>query len=85
MKMVARYIKKFGRIGFALGPSEERGFAMWAGYDLVGIDRDLTDAGLIRVEDWTEEQLAPYDVTSFTRVEPDDDETYEKLGIRRDE
>src|SRR6187401_3802994 len=26
-KVVGRYIKKFGRIGFALGPSEERGFA----------------------------------------------------------
>jgi hypothetical protein len=78
---VARYIKKFGRIGFALGPSEERGFAMWAGYDLVGVDRDLSHAGLIKVEEWSDEQLAPYDVTTFTRVEPDDVATYRKLGI----
>lgn len=78
---MARYIKKFGRIGHALGPSEERGFAMWAGYDIVGVDDDLTPAGLINVDGWTDEQLAPYDVTTFARVEPDDVETYKKLGI----
>jgi hypothetical protein len=80
---VSRYIKKFGRIGHALGPSEERGFAMWAGYDIVGVDGDLSRAGLINVEGWSDEQLAPYDVTTFVRVEPDDAETYRKLGIRQ--
>ncbi len=80
---MARYIKKFGRIGHALGPSEERGFAMWAGYDIPGCDLDLTAAGLIRVEGWTEEELAPYEVSTFTRVEPDDEATYRKLGITR--
>lgn len=78
---MARYIKKFGRIGQALGPSEERGFAMWAGYDIVGRDDDLRGAGLISVDGWTAEQLAPYDVTTFTRVEQDDEATYRKLGI----
>ena len=78
---MARYIKKFGRIGHALGPSEERGFALWAGYDIVGVDEDLTAAGLINVDGWSDEQLAPYDVAGFTRVEPGDIETYKKLGI----
>ena len=80
---MSRYIKKFGRIGYALGPSEERGFAMWAGYDIVGVDEDLSALGLINVDAWTEEQLAQHDVTTFIRVEPDDHATYEKLGIRR--
>jgi hypothetical protein len=78
---VGRYIKKFGRIGHALGPSEERGFALWAGYDIVGVDADLSAAGLINVDGWSDEQLAPYDVTGFTRVEPGDIETYRKLNI----
>jgi len=80
---VGRYIKKFSRIGHALGPSEERGFALWAGYDIVGVDDDLTAAGLTRVDGWTDEQLAPYDVTSFTVVEPSEVEMYAKLGIGR--
>ena len=78
---MSRYIKKFGRIGHALGPSEERGFAMWAGYDIVGVDDDLTSIGLMNVDSWPDETLAPYGVTAFTRVEPDDIETYRKLGI----
>ena len=81
---MARYIKKFGRIGYALGPSEERGFAMWAGYDIEGVDADLTHAGLIKVDGWTDEQLAERGVTSFTRVEPGDRELYEKLGLERE-
>lgn len=75
------YIKKFGRIGHALGPSEERGFALWAGYDIVGVDADLSSAGFINVDGWSEEQLEPYGVKVFTRVEPDDRETKQKLGI----
>lgn len=73
-----RYLKKFKRVG-SIGPTEERGFAVWVGYDIVGVDDDLSAQGLIRVED------APPDhgVTVFTRVEPDDAATYEKLGIQR--
>jgi hypothetical protein len=80
---VARYIKKFGRVGQALGPSEERGFALWVGYDIAGFSGDLTPAGLINVDGWTDERLAPYGVTTFVRVEPGDEETYRKLGIER--
>jgi hypothetical protein len=80
---VARYIKKFGRIGQALGQSEEGGFALLAGYDIVVVDDDLGFAGLINVDDWSAEQLRPYDITTFIRVEPDDVETYRKLNIER--
>lgn len=74
---MARYIRRFSRIGHSLGPSEERGFAMWVGYDIAGIDADLSDQGYIKVDGWSEEQLAPYDVATFMEVDPD------KLGIRR--
>ena len=77
MHRVGRYIKKFGRVGHALGPSEERGFAMWVGYDIVGVDDDLCERGLVRVDGWSEEQLAEKGVAMFTRVEP------ETLGIPR--
>ncbi len=78
---MSRYIKKFGRVGQALGPSEERGFALWVGYDIAGVDDDLSAAGLMKVDGWTEEQLARYGVTTFAPVEPDDEETCRKLGI----
>ena len=73
---MARYIKKFTRIGSA-GPTEERGFAIWAGYDIVGVDDDLSAYGLLKAEDHAHE------VTTFVRVEPDDDAMYAKLGIER--
>lgn len=82
---MARYIKRFGRIGFALGPSEERGFAMWAGYDIVGVDGDLSRHGLIKVDDWSDEQLAEVGVAEFVRVEPEDRELRAKIGIGTDE
>jgi hypothetical protein len=78
---MSRYIKRFSRIGHALGPSEERGFELWAGYDLVDVDGDLSAAGLTRVDDWSEEELSRYGVTTFLRVERGDKATYEKLGI----
>ena len=83
MQRVGRYIKKFGRVGHALGPSEERGFAMWAGYDIVGVDADLSAHGLVKVDGWTDEELARHDVETFTRVEPDDETMYRKLGLPR--
>ena len=75
---MARYLKKFTRVG-SIGPTEERRFGMWVGYDIVGVDDDLSEHGLIRIED------APPDhgVTMFTRVEPDDAAMYERLGIQR--
>jgi hypothetical protein len=79
---MGRYIKKFTRIGSA-GPTEEPGFAIWAGYDIVGIDGDLAHAGLMNVDGWSDEQLEERGVTRFLRVEPDDQATYAKLGIER--
>ena len=71
-----RYIKKFTRIGSA-GPTEERGFAIWAGYEIVGVDDDLSAYGLLKADEHE------HQVTNFVRVEPDDDAMYAKLGIER--
>ena len=78
METMARYLKKFKQIG-SIGPTEERGFAVWAGWDIVGVEDDLSRYGLVRLED------APPDhgVTVFARVEPEDEATYEKLGVPR--
>jgi hypothetical protein len=76
--LVSRYIKKFGRVGHSLGPSEERGFSMWVGYDIVGRSDDLTAYGFIHVDSWSEEKLVEHGITSFTPVDPS---SYEKLGI----
>lgn len=75
---MARYLKKFTRVG-SIGPTEERGFAVWAGYDIVGVEDDLSRLGLIRIED----APASHGVTTFITVEPDDATLYEKLGITR--
>lgn len=74
---MGRYIKKFARIGHSLGPSEERGFAMWVGYDIEGVTDDLSAHGLIRVDGWPDERLAAYDVVTFKPV------TAAELGIER--
>jgi hypothetical protein len=79
---MARYIKKFTRVGCA-GPTEERGFAIWAGYDIVGVDDDLSAAGLVNVDGWSEEEIAERGIATFMRVEPDDDAVYARLGIER--
>ena len=79
---MSRYIKKFKRVG-SMGPTEERGFAVWAGYDLPGVDADLSEHGLLKVDDWPEDRIAEHGVVAFTRVEPGDEATYEKLGLRR--
>ena len=76
---MARYLKKFTRIGSA-GPTEERGFAIWAGYDIVGVEADLSAYGLLKADDHESEARG---VTTFVRVEPDDDALYAKLGIER--
>ena len=71
---MGRYIKKFKRVG-SMGPTEERGFAIWIGYEIDGIDGDLSEYDLINVDGWSDEQLAEYGVAAFTPMEP------EKLGI----
>jgi hypothetical protein len=77
---MARYIKKFSRVG-SLGPTEERGFALWVGYDIEGTDIDLTSAGLVKVEGWNGEELARHRVTSFTRVALTDVALRGRLGL----
>ncbi|HYI08941.1 MAG TPA: hypothetical protein VEK57_07700 [Thermoanaerobaculia bacterium] len=64
-----------------MGPTEERGFAVWAGYELAGIEDDLSAIGLIRVDDWPEERIAAHGIATFTRIEPGDEVMYAKLGI----
>jgi hypothetical protein len=79
---MARYIKKYTRVG-SMGPTEERGFAVWAGYDIEATDEDLSELGLLRVDDWTDEQLAERGVKRFKRVEQSDEELRAALGLRR--
>lgn len=79
---MARYIKQFKHLGSA-GPTEERGFAIWAGYDIVGVDEDLSAHGLVNVESWREDEIEARGVRTFLRVTPDDEATYARLGIER--
>jgi len=74
---VSRYIRNVARVAASLGPTEERGFRVWVGYDIEGVDDDLSEHGLINVEGWSDEQLAERGVTSFTPID------LEKLGVRR--
>ena len=80
---VGRYIKRHKRIG-SIGPNEERGFGLWAGYDLEGIDADLSAYGLINVDSWPEDRIAEHGVAVFMRVEAGDEETYARLGIAKE-
>ena len=73
---MSRYIKNVARVASSLGPSEERGYAMWVGYDIVGIDADLSPLGLLKAD-----EAGDRGVTHFTVVEPDDVAMYEKLGL----
>lgn len=75
---MSRYIKKF-KSTTALGPTEERGFALWVGYEIEGVDGEVS--GLMNVDDWTEERLRDLGVTAFTRVEVGDVAMRAKLGI----
>jgi len=79
---VSRYIKKF-RSTTALGPTEERGVPLWVGYDIEGVDDDLSDAGLVKADDLSDDELRERGVTVFTRVAAGDRSMYEKLGIAR--
>lgn len=72
---MARYIRKFSRIGHSLGPSEERGFAMWVGFDIADAEGDLSAHGYTNVDRWSDEQLASYNIATFKRT------TREQLGL----
>lgn len=74
---MARYIKNVRRTSISMGPTEERGAALWIGYELDGIDRDLSDHGLIRVDD--DATAARYGVNDFACVDP------QTLGIERND
>lgn len=74
---MGRYIRRFTRVGHALGPSEERGFALWVGYDIAGVDADLSDLGYVNVDSWSAAEIAKYDVVTFKPT------TAEELGIER--
>ena len=73
---MSRYIKNVARVASSLGPSEERGYVMWVGYDIVGVDDDLTHLGLLKVD-----EAGDRGVTTFTLVEPDNVELRQKLGL----
>jgi hypothetical protein len=73
---MSRYIKNVARVASSLGPSEERGYAMWVGYDIVGVDEDLSHLGLLQADDGNDRG-----VTTFTIVERDDAEMYAKLRL----
>jgi hypothetical protein len=73
---MSRYIKNVARVASSLGPSEERGYAMWVGYEIVGVDEDLSRLGLLKFDETDDRG-----VTSFIIVEPDDAAMYEKLGL----
>ena len=75
---MSRYIKKF-KSTTALGPTEERGFALWVGYEIDGVDGDVS--GMVRVDDWSKEKLCELGVTTFTRVEIGDVAMRGKLGL----
>jgi len=74
---MSRYIKNVARVASSLGPSEERGYAMWVGYDIVDVDDDLSHLGLHKLDGTNDRG-----VTSFTIVEPNDVAMYEKLGLK---
>jgi hypothetical protein len=65
MILMARYIKNLRKQSISMGPTEERGAALWVGYDLGGVDGDLSHLGLIRVDD---EEAARRGVTTFLKT-----------------
>jgi hypothetical protein len=66
MTHVARYIKNVRRQSMSMGPTEERGAALWVGYDLDGVDDDLTHLGLLKVDDDT---AARHGVSTFMKTD----------------
>ncbi len=66
-----------------MGPTEERGFAVWVGYDIAGVDDDLTPLGLTKIDDWLPEQIAAHGIKTFAHIAPDDHAALTALGIRR--
>lgn len=66
MTHVARYIKNVRKQSMSMGPTEERGAALWVGYDLDGVDDDLSHLGLLKVDD---AEAARRGVTTFVKTD----------------
>jgi hypothetical protein len=76
-----RYIRKFGRVGLSLGPSEERRFEMWVGYELPFPPQELESRGFVCVDEWPAEKLVEYEIDSFTPVSATNIALQRSLGI----
>jgi len=63
---MARYIKNLRKRSISMGPTEERGAALWVGYDLAGVDDDLSHLGLLKVDD---DEAARRGVTTFVKTD----------------
>jgi hypothetical protein len=66
MTHVARYIKNVRKQSMSMGPTEEHGAALWVGYDLDGVDDDLSHLGLLKVDD---AEAARRGVKSFVKTD----------------
>jgi len=62
---MARYIKNVRKHSISMGPTEERGAALWVGYDLDGVDDDLAHLGLLKADDDT---AARHGVSTFMKT-----------------
>jgi len=60
-----RYIRNVRKQSISMGPTEERGAALWVGYDLDGVDADLSHLGLLKVDD---EEAARRGVTTWIKT-----------------
>lgn len=78
---MGRYVKQFRRVGMSLGPSEERGFAMWVGYEIPDHDDDLSALGLTCIDTWPDEEVEKLGVATFVLVAPTDVDLRRKLGM----
>src|SRR5207248_8035880 len=66
-----------------LGSPEERGVPFWVGYDIDGVDDDLSDFGLLKADDLSDDELRERGIKAFTRVAAGDQAMHDKLGIAR--
>lgn len=65
----------------SLGPSEERRFEMWVGYEFPDNNLDLQSRGFICVDDWSDDELAARGITTFSHVHLEDRDLLARLGI----
>lgn len=75
---MARYVRRFSRIGHSLGPSEERGFELWAGFEIEQLDGDPADYCLLDASSMSAEDLARLDVVTFRQVTEEELRSWKK-------